>query len=307
MNAPWETWGQQPTAYVRTFTRIAAAVHGQLRNTAVVWQPADGAGYPFSQSTRTAEADAGRANDAALDTNGDGRLTSDDDPYGPYWPGADAIDWVGLAVMHYGSSFPFVENERPPVGRLVAQLTGRFSYPDQSHREQRDFYDRFVARIGKPMVLQTAALYLPGQPGDSELAIKRAWFHQVREVTGNERLRRAPGTATRCHFHAAVRRLVRTDDTGAGPTARGDLPARHGIRRADRLLSPGSQGVGLVPDPARASDPVHLRPARPVRGRRCERACNENVAAARHCDPRDRAGRLLAHGAQALPVGVVPR
>lgn len=37
------------------------------------------------------------------------------------------------------------------------------------------------------MVLQTGALYLPQRGGVSELAIKRAWFDEVREVVGSPR------------------------------------------------------------------------------------------------------------------------
>ena len=38
----------------------------------------------------------------ALDTNGDGWVDMSDDPYGPFWPGADYVDWVGLDIYHMG-------------------------------------------------------------------------------------------------------------------------------------------------------------------------------------------------------------
>ena len=55
----------------------------------------------------------------ALDTNGDGVLTMADDPYGPYYPGDDAVDWVGMSLYHWGSSYPWGANALPGSGNAA--------------------------------------------------------------------------------------------------------------------------------------------------------------------------------------------
>ena len=179
MNAPWQEWGQQPAAFVDAYTAIATAVHAELDRTAMVWQPAYAAGYPFSQREGDPTLDAGPAAEHALDTDGDGRLTYRDDPYGPYWPGARAVDWVGLSLYPWGDSYPFGYNTSPDHGKLLEQLAGRYGYPDRAQSAQRDFYARFAQRADKPMVLETAALYSPGEAGVSETTVKRAWWTQL--------------------------------------------------------------------------------------------------------------------------------
>ena len=179
MNAPWQDWGQQPRAFVDAYTSIATAVHAELARTAMVWQPAYAAGYPFSRREGDPTLDAGPATEPALDTTGDGRLTYRDDAYGPYWPGIRAVDWVGLSLYHWGDSYPFGYNTRPDRGKLLAQLAGRYGYPDSAQSGRRDFYGRFVQRADKPMVLETAALYGPGESGVSETTVKRAWWNQL--------------------------------------------------------------------------------------------------------------------------------
>jgi hypothetical protein len=37
-----------------------------------------------------------------LDTNNDGKIDMSDDPFMPYWPGEEAVDWVGMSVFHFG-------------------------------------------------------------------------------------------------------------------------------------------------------------------------------------------------------------
>ncbi len=179
MNAPWQPWGQQPGVFRRVFTRIADATHARLPRTAMVWQPAYGAGYPFSTKAAASSLDAGPTEDRALDTDGDGRLTYRDDPYGPYWPGPGAVDWVGLSLYHWGAKYPFGFNQRPSPGKLLEQLAGRYGYPDDRQSAQRDFYQRFVEDTGRPMVLESAALYSPAGSGETESAVKQAWWDQL--------------------------------------------------------------------------------------------------------------------------------
>jgi len=55
-----------------------------------------GAGYPYTPSIYTPAPTS--AEWRALDTNGDGKVDVLDDPYTPFWPGADVVDWVAMSV-----------------------------------------------------------------------------------------------------------------------------------------------------------------------------------------------------------------
>jgi hypothetical protein len=56
------------------------------------------------------------ADRAALDTNGDGQLTQADDPYAPYYPGDDFVDWIGLSLYYKGPDFVNRSSRRVQVG-----------------------------------------------------------------------------------------------------------------------------------------------------------------------------------------------
>jgi hypothetical protein len=181
MNGSWVAWGQQPEAYVAAFRRVADAVHDSPAADAadLVWAPAYGAGYPFGGSYGAVEP-AGRRARIALDTNEDGVVDDGDDPYGPYYPGAAAVDWVGLSLYHFGKAQDFGDNELPADGELAARLEDRFGYGVRAPR--RSFYDRWV-RPDRPLLLETAALYDTANPdGVPEQELKRAWWRQVLAV-----------------------------------------------------------------------------------------------------------------------------
>lgn len=178
MNGSWYPWGQQPGAYAEAFRVVADAVHAGSPASAMVWAPNDGAGYPFTGGAFAA--DAGTPEAEALDTDGDGELGRTDDPYGPYWPGDDVVDWVGMSVYFWGQAYPWGENELPADGRFAAQITGS---PTGAHDDEvavPDFYGTYAEGHNKPMaVIETAALYDPAGEGPDEASIKRAWFEQV--------------------------------------------------------------------------------------------------------------------------------
>lgn len=178
MNGSWYPWGQQPAAYVDAYRTVAMAVHETAPASAMVWAPNDGAGYPFTGGPFGAAVDSPEM--GALDTDGDGALTRTDDPYAPYWPGDDAVDWVGMSVYFWGVAHPWGENELPPDGRFAAQITGQ---PTGAHADEvavPDFYATYADGQGKPMaIIETAALYDPSGDGPGEAEVKSAWFEQV--------------------------------------------------------------------------------------------------------------------------------
>jgi hypothetical protein len=188
MNGSWYAWGQQPTAYVETFARVADAVHAAPA-AQTMWAPNYGGGYPFSGGRF--EASAPGPDRTTLDTDGDGTVGSSDDPYAPYYPGDDAVDWVGMSLYHWGDTYPWGENEVPEAGKFAAQLTGEYVGLNGDDSALPDFYAEYGEKRGKPVAIpETAALFSPGSDGAEpadELAVKQAWWRQVFSADTRER------------------------------------------------------------------------------------------------------------------------
>jgi hypothetical protein len=178
MNGSWYPWGQQPGAYVAAFRRVAAAVHRLAPGSAMMWAPNYGGGYPFTGGRYAAK--TGTAAYRALDTNHDGVLNRLDDPYAPYWPGDDAVDWVGLSLYHWGNSYPWGANVIPEPDKFVAQLTGTYDGAGGDDRAVPDFYATYGVQHHKPVAIaETAALVNTSRNMSRQLAIKQAWWRQV--------------------------------------------------------------------------------------------------------------------------------
>ncbi|OIH94064.1 MULTISPECIES: OpgC domain-containing protein [unclassified Curtobacterium] len=212
MNGTWVRWGQQPTDFVSAFRSLATAVHGGDSDARMVWSPSYGAGYPFGESAGRLR-DLSTADVTKLDTDGDGRLTAADDPYEPYWPGAEAVDWVGLSMYSFGKGksteaagrdVPLTRNDVPDAGEVAARFDETWGYEDP---QPESFYDRFAVAGDRPMLLDTGALYVHSLPGAAELAVKQGWWRQViaavrdrplvRGVTFVETNRREPEAGNR--------------------------------------------------------------------------------------------------------------
>lgn len=178
MNGSWYPWGQQPGAYVAAFRRVAAAVHRLAPGSAMMWAPNYGGGYPFTGGRYAAK--PGTAAYRALDTNHDGVVNQRDDPYSPYWPGNDAVDWVGLSLYHWGNSYPWGANVIPEPGKFIAQLTGTYDGAGGDDRAVPDFYATYGVEHHKPVAIaETAALVNTSRNTSNQLAIKQAWWQQV--------------------------------------------------------------------------------------------------------------------------------
>ncbi len=186
MNGSWYSWSQQPEEYIAAFRTLANAVHAAAPNTAILWAPNYGDGYPFSGGAYAAT--PGSSAFALLDTNKDGQLDPSDDPYTPYYPGDDVVDWVGISLYHWGSAWPWGENEIPEANKFSDQLTGNYNGSNGDGRDVPDFYGIFGEQHGKPVaIVETAALYNPQLGGASALEIKQAWWNQVYEAGIRER------------------------------------------------------------------------------------------------------------------------
>jgi hypothetical protein len=178
MNGSWYAWGQQPIEYIAAFRRVATAVHNAAPGSSMMWAPNGADGYPFTGGASTAQ--AGSDDFAELDTDGDGTITLADDPYAPYYPGDDAVDWVGMSLYHWGSMYPWGENELPEPGKFAAQLTGTYVGTQGDSSMAPDFYQVYGVDHAKPVAIpETAAMVVPRGDPEGELAIKQQWWRQV--------------------------------------------------------------------------------------------------------------------------------
>jgi hypothetical protein len=177
MNGSWYAWGQQPTAYVEAFRKLAAAVHS-TPSSATMWAPNYGGGYPFAGGQYVAR--EGTADFDALDTNHDGIVDGTDDPYAPYYPGDVAVDWVGMSLYHWGNTYPWGANVIPEPDKFVQQLTGTYDGAGGNDLAVPDFYAEFAVGHSKPLaIVETAALVNTERDSSEALAIKQEWWQQV--------------------------------------------------------------------------------------------------------------------------------
>jgi hypothetical protein len=177
MNGNWMEFGMQPTKYIPLWRKVHAAIKSVSPETAFVWSPNFAPGWPFgSQGGRILGGMLDAEDLAALDTNRNGRLDVDDDPYLPFYPGDEYVDYVGLSFYWKG----------------INSLPGPRDY--ESSINSRNFYQDFAVRRNKPMMVSEGGAVLfpdsPMTPGVTELQIKRAWWNQ--SITSNQFLDRYP-------------------------------------------------------------------------------------------------------------------
>ncbi|KAI9323014.1 glycoside hydrolase superfamily [Zopfochytrium polystomum] len=188
MNSDWTTYGNRPIAYIKSFRRMTTFVRKYTNLTAMVWAPNVGIQAPFDDTTGTVHLPVSGPDFDALDTNHDGKIDYQDDPYTPYFPGADYVDWFGLSHYYY----PFEQiNEAVPPTYFADYLTasgptaarsigpGRFS---ANFTATHNFYQLFPATYNKPMLLpETGAPFLQDItiPNVDEVSIKMGWWDQV--------------------------------------------------------------------------------------------------------------------------------
>ncbi|KAJ3152222.1 hypothetical protein HDU89_001441 [Geranomyces variabilis] len=119
MNGNWYPWGQSPSQYITVFRQLAQIVRNAttpasavnatgpagasnetLARTAIVWAPAVGYGYPLFQVANASATPGFNATTwMQMDTNGDDVVDDLDDPYLPFYPGDDYVDWIGITAL----------------------------------------------------------------------------------------------------------------------------------------------------------------------------------------------------------------
>ncbi|KAJ3373025.1 hypothetical protein HDU91_001178 [Kappamyces sp. JEL0680] len=169
MNGNWFYYGQQPTVYKSEWKKMVSAVRQATSSNsdkiAFVWSPNTGMGYPFPFNS-----DPVVPKDKTADTNGDGVLTGADDPYSPYYPGDDWVDWVGMSIYSYGPDSGVAVNAPAFPGKLENYMNG---YLNGNTKTPYNFYAMFsgtgsavssVTKGGKPYFLsETGAAVMSEQ------------------------------------------------------------------------------------------------------------------------------------------------
>ena len=180
MNGSWYPYGCQPVRYTNAFTRLAKAVHAVGPNAGMVWGVANFEGYPFNHNGNdlaaylASSSPHGTVDDFnAMDTNDDGILTDADDPYGPYYPGDEVVDWTGSSLYHIDNNWPPTQNSVPYGRKVTSMLTGHGN-------ALKNVYKRFAADKSKPfMIPETSAAFIAEWGGASDAAVKAGWVNQL--------------------------------------------------------------------------------------------------------------------------------
>ncbi|KAJ3263240.1 hypothetical protein HK104_006672 [Borealophlyctis nickersoniae] len=232
MNGNWWPWGQDPVKYRSVFRRLALVVRNMTGDTtvpgngtalpvngtnvtsvghngngiifarraqtAIVWAPAPAQRYPYNETVSRYSPAWNTSRWIEMDTNKDGVVNELDDPYLPYYPGDDVVDWVGVTAIHYGPVNSTTTNGTgnahtnttltplnalPPVGNdpngtsFESMVTGATT--------QWNFYETFSKGKTKPMVISETgiAYYVNQPPGPGELAMKQTWWKSLYNIT----------------------------------------------------------------------------------------------------------------------------
>lgn len=196
MQGRWNQYGQQPVAYVQAWQTMYKAIKALAPATIMVWAPNLGHDYPYGQTSDIAEADL-----RVLDTNRNGRLDAGDDPYQPYYPGDDYVDWIGISV--YFKQFSRNINIAQPQGFCSDILTG---IETQTRADTGfNWYNQFCA--SKPtkacLIAESGAAYHPEitEGGASQLDIQQAWWKDC--ITNSTFMQTFPRIKLHMHFEFA--------------------------------------------------------------------------------------------------------
>jgi beta-mannanase len=174
MNGDWYPWGARPGEYRDVYRAVAAAVKAAAENTAMVWAPNTGVGYPYNGAGKYLPTDTKGSRFAQMDTNRDGKLDEGDDPFTPYYPGDDVVDWIGISLYSKrnngrGDKYANDLADRSDLKMYIENPNTKFN-----------LYQKFAEEKKKPfMIAETASAYYPEfAKGDGEVTIKRAWWKQ---------------------------------------------------------------------------------------------------------------------------------
>ena len=183
-NASWYPWAQRPEEFKRAFRSLANLLHAETRSSSMMWSMNYGAGYPWPSGPYAAQ--PGTAHYKTLDTNGDGMVDMQDDPYAPFYPGDDVVDWVGMTLYHWNSP-PYNDNTIPEPKKFYQQLTGQYNGLNGDESVLPDFYETYAVGRNKPLAIsETSAMFTSEFASMREFAIKSEWMQQLMRVKSDK-------------------------------------------------------------------------------------------------------------------------
>jgi hypothetical protein len=177
MNGSWFEFGQKPSLYKAAFKKAAMAIHGMTNLTWMMWAPNNPAGYPWTEVSNILPVFR-----TEMDTNKDGVINALDDPYTPYYPGDEHVDWIGYSIFHFGNA-TLNGNAMPSPGAFANVMEYFPSAGGSTAKLSWNLYRDFAQLKNKPFGLMEtgAAYYTPTQTArdPSEFEVKKAWWQQV--------------------------------------------------------------------------------------------------------------------------------
>ncbi|BGP36250.1 hypothetical protein JCM10449v2_000148 [Rhodotorula kratochvilovae] len=187
MQGTWMTYGFDPVGFLQSWTNMYTLIKAVAPETIMVWAPNTPQGYPYGQYTTFSSLSA--ANQALLDTNGNGELDSGDDAFSPYYPGDDLVDWIGLSIYYKGIPSDY-QNTIQPSGYCASIITG---IDPADNSSITPWYEPYCAQ--KPdkacMFAEAGAAYHTNHTdGVSQVALQQAWLKDC--VTSQEMLDNFP-------------------------------------------------------------------------------------------------------------------
>jgi hypothetical protein len=124
----------------------------------MVWAPSPGYDYPNIGQPIEQPIDPDVL--AALNVPGNNIVGPEDDPYEPFYPGDEYVDWVGLSTNwapDLGTGNPNARVGPPPAGYFVGCIDGNQDFLNQMNSLatfDQNFYARFAEGKNKPMILR---------------------------------------------------------------------------------------------------------------------------------------------------------
>ncbi|MBW0541169.1 hypothetical protein O181_080884 [Austropuccinia psidii MF-1] len=193
MQGAWNPYGFQPTAFLALWKRMYTIIKSTSNSTAIVWAPNTPQSYPYSQSTNGLST----ADLSILDTNHDGQINNDDDPFTPFYPGDEFVDWIGISSYYKGPTFQNI-NVPQPSGYCGSVLNGTLG-------SNYNWYELFCNKPGKACMIAEsgAAFHLQAIDNQASTAkniidLQRAWWQDC--ITSTDFFRQFPRVKMTMHF-----------------------------------------------------------------------------------------------------------
>ncbi|KAJ3128044.1 hypothetical protein HK098_005256 [Nowakowskiella sp. JEL0407] len=168
MNGPWYIYGMQPRKYKDFYVNVFNTVKKKAPFAKFIFAPMTGnagGGYPwdgYALDNLTPD------NLHAMDTNNNGRVDVGDDPYSPYYPGDQFVDWFGVSAYWKGD-WPYTVNQKCDAEYFTDLITqGTYSA-----------YGFAETHLKPMMITEMAGSYCAENPGVSDLEVKQPFWRDV--------------------------------------------------------------------------------------------------------------------------------